>query len=86
MSQPPTPSSEPRGFVIERGNDLVAVPTDGSDKRFDFSALSATQLDTYLKFFKDNGLNKFAGGFAPRNEFFQPWQNRLDLRVVPAAG
>jgi CO/xanthine dehydrogenase Mo-binding subunit len=26
MSQPPTPSSEPRGFVIERGNDLVKLP------------------------------------------------------------
>jgi hypothetical protein len=64
------------------GNDLVAVPTDGGDKRFDFSALNAAQLDTYLKFFKDNGLSKFAGGYAPRNEFFQPWQNRLDLRVV----
>ncbi len=63
-------------------NDLVAVPTGAGDSRFDFSALSSAQLDSYLKFFRDNGLAKYAGGFTPRNAFVQPWQNRLDLRVV----
>jgi len=64
------------------GNDLVSVPTGAGDARFDFSALSASQLDSYLKVFKSNQLDTYAGGFAPRNEFFQAWQNRLDLRIV----
>lgn len=63
-------------------NDLVAVPDGAGDSRFDFSGLSAAQLDNYLKFFSANGLAKYAGGFTPRNAFFQPWQNRLDLRIV----
>jgi hypothetical protein len=62
-------------------NDLVAVPRNASDSRFDFSLLSAAQLDGYLRFFGDNGLNKHAGSYAGKNAYVQPWQNRLDLRV-----
>jgi len=63
-------------------NDLVAVPSGASDPRFDFSALSSAQVSTFLDFFRQNYLSKYAGGFAPRNSAEQPWQNRLDLRVV----
>ncbi|MBI3885927.1 MAG: TonB-dependent receptor [Opitutae bacterium] len=62
------------------GNDLVSVPTDLSDSRFDFSGLSATQQAAMLAFFQSSGLNKFAGGHAPKNSFYQPWVNRLDLK------
>jgi hypothetical protein len=64
------------------GNDLVAVPTGANDPRFDFSGLNAAQLDAYLRAFEQHGLNPYAGSHAPRNTHFQPWQNRLDLRIM----
>lgn len=62
-------------------NDAVAVPTGASDARFDFSGLSPTQLATYLAYMQSTGLSRFAGGYAPRNSFIGPWQNRLDLHL-----
>ena len=70
-------------------NDLIAVPTGASDARFDFSALNATQLAGYLRFFEENSLAKFAGSVARKNSHLQPWQNRLDLRFqqeIPTVG
>ncbi len=63
------------------GNDLVAVPSGAGDARFDFSGLNATQLAGYLRVFNDNNMSKFAGGYASKNAFLQPFQNRLDLRI-----
>ena len=63
-------------------NDLVAVPSGPSDARFDFSGLSAAQQTSYFNFINSSGLYKYAGSYAPRNAFFTPWQNRLDLRFV----
>jgi len=70
-------------------NDLVAVPTGGTDARFDFSTLNAAQLAGYLRFFEQSGLGKYAGGYAQKNSHLQPWQNRLDLRFqqeIPTVG
>ncbi|MDB5335289.1 MAG: hypothetical protein JWN70_908 [Planctomycetaceae bacterium] len=82
-------SGQPYSFVYTNdlnndgfsSNDLVAVPTGSSDPRFDFSGLSAPQQDAYLAFMRKD-LGSYAGGYAPRNAFFTPWQNRLDLRIV----
>lgn len=63
------------------GNDLVAVPTGASDSRFDFSALSAAQVQSMLDFMGANGLSKYAGSYAPKNAFYAPWVNKLDLRI-----
>jgi hypothetical protein len=63
-------------------NDLVAVPTGASDPRFDFSGMTPAQQTAYFNFINSSGLSKYAGGYAPRNAFFTPWQNRLDLRLV----
>ena len=63
-------------------NDLVAVPTGPLDSRFDFSGMTSAQQDAYFKFMQSSGLTKYAGGWAPRNSFIGPWQNRLDLRFV----
>ncbi len=60
-------------------NDVVAVPTGASDSRFDFSQMNSTQQDAYFAFLKSSGLDKYAGGYAPRNAFTTAWQNRLDL-------
>lgn len=63
-------------------DDLVAVPTNASDSRFDFSAMNATDQAAYFAFLQNTGLNKYAGGVAPKNAFFQPWVGRLDLHLA----
>ena len=63
------------------GNDLVSVPTGATDSRFDLSALTSAQVQSMLDFYAANGLNKYAGSYAPKNAFYQPWINRLDLHV-----
>jgi hypothetical protein len=63
------------------GNDLVAIPTGASDSRFDFSALTAAQVQAMLDFYNSTGLSKFAGSYAPKNAFHEPWLNRLDLHL-----
>ena len=61
------------------GNDLIAVPRDTADSRFDFSGMTPDQQNGYFRFLSSNGLAKYAGGSAPRNAFLGPWQNKLDL-------
>lgn len=63
------------------GNDLVYVPTGTSDPKADFSAMTAAQADAYMAFINGSALGKHAGGYAPRNFFTLPWQNRLDIRI-----
>ena len=63
------------------GNDLVAIPTDANDSRFDFSKLTAAQIQSMLDYLKASGLSKYAGSYAPKNAFYQPWVNRLDLHI-----
>ena len=66
----------------QTNNDLVAVPTGTSDPRFDFSQMSAADQAAYFAFLQSTGLNKYAGGVAPKNAFYQPWVNRLDLHLA----
>jgi hypothetical protein len=44
--------------------------------------MTATQQADYLAFLQSSGLSKYAGGYAPRNAFVQPWINQLDLRIT----
>ncbi|MCX6955998.1 MAG: hypothetical protein NTV51_27995, partial [Verrucomicrobia bacterium] len=70
-------------------NDLVAVPTGLGDARFDFSAMTSAQQTAYFDYINSHGLAKYAGGFAPKNAFQQPWVNRLDVKVsqtIPVGG
>lgn len=70
-------------------NDTVAVPSGANDPRFDFSGMSAAQLDSFLGYINGSGLSDYAGGIAPKNSFNEPWVNRLDLKFiqdVPIAG
>ncbi len=66
----------------QSSNDLIAVPTGATDPRFDFSLMSAADQAAYFAFMQSTGLNKFAGGVAPKNAFYQPWVNRLDLHFA----
>jgi len=63
------------------GNDLVYVPTGTGDSKVDFSGMTTDQANAYIAFINDSGLGRFAGGYAPRNKFNLPWQNRLDIRL-----
>jgi hypothetical protein len=62
-------------------NDLVAVPSGAGDARFNFAGMSAAALESYLGYIRESGLGRYAGGYAPRNAFDQPWVNRLDLKL-----
>jgi hypothetical protein len=68
-------------FDGNSGNDVVAVPTDANDPRFNFSSMTSAQQAAYFAFIKSSGLSKYAGSYAPRNAFIGPWQNRLDLHL-----
>jgi len=63
------------------GNDLIAIPTDVNDARFDFSSLPTAQRDAMFAYLQSSGLSKYAGSYAPKNTFYQPWVNRLDLHL-----
>ena len=63
-------------------NDLVAVPTDQNDTRFDFSGMTSAQREAMFAFINTSGLAKYAGGVAPKNEFTEPWVNKLDLKLT----
>ncbi len=68
----------------QAGNDLVAIPSGPSDARFDFSALPTDQQTAMFAYIQSHGLSKYAGGYAPKNAFYQPWVNRLDLSIRQA--
>ncbi|MBL9189248.1 MAG: TonB-dependent receptor [Opitutaceae bacterium] len=63
-------------------NDLVYVPTGPNDTKISLAAMNAAQQAGYFAFLQSSGLNKFAGSYAPRNSFVQPWINQLDLRLT----
>jgi hypothetical protein len=63
-------------------NDLIYVPTGPTDPKVSLAAMNATQQAAYFDFLSSTGLNKFAGGYAPRNAFIQPWINQLDLKIT----
>ncbi len=70
-------------------NDLVAVPTGLTDARFDFSGMSAAAQTAYFDYINASGLSKYAGSYAPKNAFRQPFVNRLDIKLsqtIPVAG
>jgi len=66
------------------GNDLVAIPSGQTDTRFDFSGMTQANIDAMFASIQALGLGKYAGGYAPKNAFYQPWINRLDLSVKQA--
>ena len=45
------------------------------------SGSGADEEATFWRIVNQNGLNRYAGGVAPRNAFFAPWTNSFDLRM-----
>lgn len=60
---------------------LLHVPTGPADPLYDFSGLDAAEVDALFAFLQKSGLNKYAGGIAPKNGFNSPWSSDLDLRI-----
>ena len=70
-------------------NDRAAIPSGVGDSRFDFSGMTTAQRDALLAFIDSSELAAYKGGIAPKNAFYEPWVNRLDLKFiqdVPIAG
>ncbi len=63
-------------------NDLVYVPTGPGDSKIALTGMNAAQQSAYFAFLQSSGLSKYAGTYAPRNAFVQPWINQLDLRLT----
>ena len=68
------------GDSDDEARTLLFVPEGPNDPRFDFSGLSAADSAELFAFFDESGLSEFAGGFAPRNEFRDPWFVDVDFR------
>lgn len=70
-------------------NDTVVIPTGASDPKFDFSGMTSAQQASFFAFLDKSGLSKYAGKVVPKNSFYEPWLNRLDLNFkqdIPVAG
>lgn len=60
---------------------LLYVPTGPSDPLMDFSNLSQADVDGLFAFLDRSGLNRYAGGIAPKNAFNGAWSSDLDIRI-----
>lgn len=60
---------------------LIYVPTGPADPLMDFSGMDPADVDEFFSFLKRSGLNKYAGGIAPKNGFNGSWSSDLDLRI-----
>ena len=61
---------------------LPYIPTGRDDPNVDFSGLSTDEVNQLFSFIDRVGLDRFAGGIAPRNVFRGPWNTDLDLRFT----
>ncbi len=68
------------GDSDDEARRLVYVPTGPMDPVIDTSLLSADEAAAYFAFLDSSGLSDYAGGFAPRNAFKDPWFKDMDIR------
>ncbi|MCF6329166.1 MAG: hypothetical protein L3J02_05135, partial [Henriciella sp.] len=64
--------------------ELFYVPTGASDPNFNATASfggDAAALADFFAFLDESGLNEYAGGIAPRNEFNSRWYTDVDIRI-----
>lgn len=69
------------GDSDDEARRLLYVPTGPMDPIIDTSALSQGEVDQLFSFINSSGLSQYAGGFAPRNEFKDPWFHDMDIRL-----
>ncbi|PVH27122.1 TonB-dependent receptor [Sphingobacterium corticibacter] len=71
-------------------NDLIYLPRDLNSLNFvdrvdangQLLFTAAEQREALSVFIAENGLEKYQGGYLPRNGFLMPWLNRFDVRVL----
>jgi len=63
-------------------NDAAAIPSGVNDARFDFSQMTTAQRDAFLAYTASSEVSSYAGGVVPKNAFYEPWVNRLDLKFT----
>lgn len=68
------------GDSDDEARRLLYVPTGPMDPVIDTSLLTQAEIDQLFNFFESSGLNRHAGGFAPRNAFKDPWFKDMDIR------
>ncbi len=61
------------------GRHLLYVPTGASDPLVAYGA--NFDQAAFFSFLEESGLNKYAGGIAPRNEFNSGWWTTFDIRI-----
>ncbi len=62
--------------------NLLYVPTGPNDPLVSFAGLDSDgTTQDFFDFLERSGLNAYAGGFAPKNGFRQPWASDLDIRI-----
>ena len=76
--------AEPRGTSIggadiTDGRQLLYVPTGADDANVVFGP--EFNQEAFFDFVNQSGLGEFAGGIAPRNEFYSQWWHKVDLRI-----
>lgn len=70
------------GDSDDEARRLLYVPTGPSDPLINTAAMSASEVTAFFDFLESSGLNRYAGGFAPRNAFKDPWFKDLDIRIA----
>lgn len=67
---------------ITNGRSLLYVPTGANDSNVVWGdGVTNAQIEEFLAFIDEYGLNAYAGGIAPRNEFNSDWWHKLDLKI-----
>ncbi|WP_198677289.1 TonB-dependent receptor [Pseudidiomarina taiwanensis] len=62
-----------------RDRQLLYVPTGIDDPNVAFDP--GFDTDAFFAFVEQSGLGSYAGGIAPRNEFYGSWWHKFDLKV-----
>ena len=70
------------GDSDDESRRLLYVPTGPNDPLINTSELSTEEATAFFAFLNSSGLSQFAGDFAPRNEFRDPWVKDLDIRIA----
>ena len=67
---------------ITGSRSLLYVPTGIDDPNVAWGdGLTDGQIQEFFDFIAESGLDQYAGGIAPRNEFYSSWWHKVDLKV-----
>ena len=66
------------GDINRDGRQLLYVPTGLDDQNVEFA--DGFDTDAFFDFIQREGLGKYAGTYAPRNEFNSDWWVKVDFR------